>query len=302
MASTDARRGAIADGLWLPMVTPLRNDQLDLDAAQRLASHYAAAGVDGLIVLGTTGEGGLLSDAERFMLTAAVMEAVDGVLPVMAGVGGVATHAVCEQVRRLDRLPLAGYLVPPPYYLRVSDEGIAWHMRSVAGQTGKPLMLYNVPKRTGCTISPELAWRLAAHPQIVAIKECDPAGMRTLAMQDLVGVFCGDDASMLDHLLGGGQGVVPAAAHVRPDLFVRLLQDTRTGRDEAARALFRQLLPLIGLMFAEPNPAPVKAALALGGMITAEVRRPLMPASKGLMARIDEAMAVLPPMLTAEAA
>lgn len=302
MASTDTRRGAIADGLWLPMVTPLRNDQLDLDAAQRLASHYAAAGVDGLIVLGTTGEGGLLSDAERFMLTAAVMEAVDGVLPVMAGVGGVATHTVCDQVRRLDRLPLAGYLVPPPYYLRVSDEGIAWHMRSVAGQTGKPLMLYNVPKRTGCTISPELAWRLAAHPQIVAIKECDPAGMRTLAMQDLVGVFCGDDASMLDHLLGGGQGVVPAAAHVRPDLFVRLLQDTRTGRDEAARALFRQLLPLIGLMFAEPNPAPVKAALALDGMITAEVRRPLMPASKGLMARIDEAMALLPPMLAAETA
>lgn len=302
MASTDARRGAIADGLWLPMVTPLRNDQLDLDAAQRLASHYAAAGVDGLIVLGTTGEGGLLSDAERFMLTAAVMEAVDGVLPVMAGVGGVATHTVCDQVRRLDRLPLAGYLVPPPYYLRVSDEGIAWHMRSVAGQTGKPLMLYNVPKRTGCTISPELAWRLAAHPQIVAIKECDPSGMRTLAMQDLIGVFCGDDASMLDHLLGGGQGVVPAAAHVRPDLFVRLLHDTRTGRDEAARALFRQLLPLIGLMFAEPNPAPVKAALALGGTITAEVRRPLMPASKGLMARIDEAMALLPPMLAAEAA
>lgn len=302
MARIDPQRGAIADGLWLPMVTPLRNDQVDLDAAQRLASHYAATGVDGLIVLGTTGEGGLLTDAERFMLTAAVLEAVESALPVMAGVGGVATHAVCDQVRRLDRLPLAGYLVPPPYYLRVSDEGIAWHMRSVAAQTGKPLMLYNVPKRTGCTISPELAWRLAAHPQIVAVKECDPAGMRTLAMQDLIGVYCGDDASMLDHLLRGGQGIVPAAAHVRPDLFVRLLHLARTGRDEAARALFRQLSPLIGLMFAEPNPAPVKAALALAGMTTAEVRRPLMPASKSLVARIDAAIDVLPPMLTAEAA
>ncbi|RZT41148.1 4-hydroxy-tetrahydrodipicolinate synthase [Cupriavidus agavae] len=302
MARTETPRGVIADGLWLPMVTPLRNDQLDLDAAQRLASAYAAAGVDGLIVLGTTGEGGLLTDAERFMLTAAVLEAVAGAVPVMAGVGGVATHAVCDQVRRLDRLPLAGYLVPPPYYLRVSDEGIAWHMRSVAGQTNRPLMLYNVPKRTGCTISPELAWRLAAHPQIVAVKECDPAGLRTLAMQDLIGVFCGDDASMLDHLLAGGTGVVPAAAHVRPDLFVRLLQFTRTGRDEAARALFRQLSPLIELMFAEPNPAPVKAALALLGQTTAEVRRPLMPASKALMARIDAAMALLPPMATARAA
>ncbi|WP_137923281.1 4-hydroxy-tetrahydrodipicolinate synthase [Cupriavidus sp. 2SB] len=302
MPRTETQRGTVTDGLWLPMVTPLRNDQVDLDAAQRLALHYAEAGVDGLIVLGTTGEGGLLTDAERFMLTASVTEAVHGAIPVMAGVGGVATHAVCEQVRRLDRLPLAGYLVPPPYYLRVSDEGIAWHMRSIAGHTNKPLMLYNVPKRTGCTISPELAWRLAAHPQIVAIKECDPANMRTLAMQDLIGVYCGDDASMLDHLLDGGQGVVPAAAHVRPDLFVRLLQYARTGRADAARALFQQLSPLIALMFAEPNPAPVKAALALLGQATAEVRRPLMPASKALTAQIDAAMALLPPVFIAKAA
>lgn len=302
MARTEPRRGTIADGLWLPMITPLRDDQLDLDAAQRLAAHYADAGIDGLIVLGTTGEGGLLTDAERFMMTAAVLEAVGDALPVMAGVGGVATHAVCEQVRKLDRLPLAGYLVPPPYYLRVSDEGIAWHMRSVASQTARPLMLYNVPKRTGCTISPDLAWRLAAHPQIVATKECDPAALRTLAMQNRVDVFCGDDASMLDHLLRGGAGIVPASAHIRPDLFVRLLQYARTGREEAARALFRQLSPLIGLLFAEPNPAPVKAALALMGMARAEVRRPLTPASKALVAEIDAALALLPSQAIAEAA
>jgi len=302
MARSEAPRGALADGLWLPMITPLQHDCVALDTAQRLAAHYAAAGVDGLIVLGTTGEGGLLTDSERSMLAAAVLEAVDGAVPVIAGVGGVATHAVCDQVRKLDRLALAGYLVPPPYYLRVSDEGIAWHMRSVAGQTGKPLMLYNVPKRTGCTMSPELVWRLAAHPQIVAIKECDPAGLRTLAMQDRIGAFCGDDASMFDHLLRGGTGIVPAAAHVRPELFVRLLQLARTGREEAARALFRQLSPLIGLLFAEPNPAPVKAALALCGMATAEVRRPLMPASKTLVAQLDAAMALLPPAAVARAA
>lgn len=301
MARIDSQRGAIVDGLWLPMVTPMRNDQLDLDAAQRLALHYADAGVDGLIVLGTTGEGGLLTDAERFMLTAAVLEAVDGALPVMAGVGGVATHAVCDQVRRLDRLPLAGYLVPPPYYLRVSDEGIAWHMRSIAGQTARSLMLYNVPKRTGCAISPDLAWRLAAHPQIVAIKECDATGLRTLALQDRIDAFCGDDALMLEYLLRGGRGIVPASAHVRPDLFVRLLRYARTGREEAARALFRQLSPLIGLMFAEPNPAPVKAALALCGWTTPEVRRPLMQASTALTAQIDAALALLPAAL-AEAA
>jgi len=302
MPRIELARQTIADGLWLPMVTPLRNDQVDLDAVQRLASHYAAAGVDGLIVLGTTGEGGLHTDAERFMIAVATLEAVQGAVPVMAGVGGVATHAVCEQVRRLDRLDLAGYLVPPPYYLRVSDEGIAWHMRSVASHTARTLMLYNVPKRTGCTISPDLTWRLAAHPQIVAIKECDPAGMRALACQDRIDVFCGDDAAMLDHLLRGGAGIVPAAAHIRPDLFVRLLQLARTGREEAARALFRQLSPLIGLLFSEPNPAPVKAALALCGLARQEVRRPLAPASKSLVAKLDAAIALLPSAIAAQAA
>lgn len=311
MRRTDGSRGAMTDGLWLPMVTPLRSGQPDLPGVQRLASFYAAAGVDGLIILGTTGEGGLLSEPERLMVAAAALEAVQGAVPVMAGVGGVDTRSVCEQVRRLDRFDLAGYLVPPPYYLRVSDEGIAWHVGRVASQTARPLMLYNVPKRTGCTISPDLARRLAAHPQVVAIKECDPAGLRALSGQAPLAaslaahpalplaaplaVFCGEDAAMLDHLLAGGAGVVPATAHIRPDLFVRLLQLVRTGREEAARALFRQLAPLIGLMFAEPNPAPVKAALALCGLARAEVRRPLTPATRALVARIEAAIALLPP-------
>ncbi|WP_454764936.1 4-hydroxy-tetrahydrodipicolinate synthase [Cupriavidus campinensis] len=288
----------IAGGLWLPMITPLRNGQPDLGVAQQLAAHYADAGVDGLILLGTTGEGGLLTEAERLMVTAAVMEAVQGIVPVMAGVGGVDTRSVCEQVRTLDRFDLAGYLVPPPYYLRVSDEGIAWHVRRVASQTARPLMLYNVPKRTGCTLSPALALRLAGHPQVAAIKECDLTGLRALAIQDRLGVFCGDDAAMLEHLLAGGAGVVPATAHIRPDLFVRLLQLVRTGREEAARALFRQLSPLIDLMFAEPNPAPVKAALALAGLARAEVRRPLTPATRALVARIEATLAQLPPAVS----
>lgn len=285
----------IGDGLWLPLVTPLRHGAPDLRAAQQLAAHYAGAGVDGLIVLGTTGEGGLLTEAERLMVTAAVLEVAQGSMPVMAGVGGVDTRSVCEQVRTLDRFDLAGYLVPPPYYLCVSDEGIAWHVRRVASQTARPLMLYNVPKRTGSTISPALALRLADHPQVVAIKECDRAGLRALVGQDALRVFCGEDAAMLDHLLAGGAGVVPAAAHIRPDLFVRLLQLARTGRDEAARALFRQLSPLIDLMFAEPNPAPVKAALALAGLARAEVRQPLTPATRALTARLEATMALLPP-------
>lgn len=301
MPHTDGPRG----GLWLPMITPMRGGEPDLDCAQRLAAWYAAEGVDGLIVLGTTGEGGLLSDAERLSLTEAVCEAVRGAVPVMAGVGAVDTRAVCEQVRRLERFDLAGYLVPPPYYLRVSDEGIAWHVRRVASQTPRALMLYNVPKRTGTSISASLALRLAAHGQVCAIKECDPANMRALAAPSHrhagLDVYCGEDAAMLDHLLAGGAGAVPAAAHVRPDLFVQLLRLARAGDAAGARALFERLLPMITLLFAAPNPAPVKAALALCGLACDEVRLPLTPVDTALVARIEAALAQLPPRMSLHA-
>ncbi|MCY0856565.1 4-hydroxy-tetrahydrodipicolinate synthase [Cupriavidus sp. D39] len=280
--------------LWLPLVTPMQGGEPDLACAQRLAAHYVASGVDGLVILGTTGEGGLLTPDERLMFTAAVLEAVDGALPVLAGVGGVDTRVVCEQVRRLDRFDLAGYLVPPPYYLRPGDEGIAWHVERVADATWRPLMLYNVPKRTGCNMSPALVQQLAAHPRIVAVKECDAAGLRELAGNDRLAVFCGEDAAMLDHLLAGGDGVVPACAHIRPDLFVRLLQLVAQGRVAAARALFASLAPLISLLFSEPNPAPVKTALALCGLAGSEVRRPLAPASRALRERLDQVIASLP--------
>ncbi len=281
-------------GLWLPMVTPMRDGEPDLACAQRLATHYVEAGLHGLVILGTTGEGGLLTEAERLSFTAAVLEAVDGAVPVLAGVGGVDTRAVCEQVRRLDRFDLAGYLVPPPYYLRASDEGMAWHYTRVAAASWRPLMLYNVPQRTGSSVSPALACRLAEHPQIVAIKECDRNGLRALAGTQRLAVFCGEDAALLDHLMAGGTGAVPACAHIRPDLFLRLWQLVQTGRHEAARALFAQLEPLIRLMFLEPNPVPVKAALALSGLAGAEARRPLMPASRALVSQLAQALEALP--------
>jgi 4-hydroxy-tetrahydrodipicolinate synthase len=280
--------------MWLPMVTPMRGGALDLRAAARLAERYARAGVDGLVILGTTGEGGLLSPKERREFAATVLEAVHGIVPVMAGVGGVDTRAVCEQVRHLDHLDLAGYLVPPPYYLRPSEAGIAWHFAEVLKATLRPLMLYNVPRRTGCSMSLALMQSLLAHPRIVAVKECDAANLRELARKQPFPVFCGEDARMLDHCLAGGAGAVPASAHVRPDLFVRLMHLAETGRRLAAGALFSQLQPLVSLMFSEPNPAPVKAALAIEGWIEPDVRLPMYPASKALWQRLETALALLP--------
>ncbi|QQX88160.1 4-hydroxy-tetrahydrodipicolinate synthase [Cupriavidus necator] len=286
-------------GIWVPMVTPMRAGSLDLPAAARLAERYLEAGVNGLIILGTTGEGSLLSTHERQVFTAAVLEAVHSELPVMAGVGAVDTRAVCAQVAQLDAFDLAGYLVPPPCYLRPSDEGIAWHFNEVARATERPLMLYNVPKRTGCAMSPALIRSLLAQPQISAVKECDAGNLRALVNDPHVTVLCGEDAALLGHLLAGGAGVIAASSHIRPDLFVRLLHLAQTGRLRAARALFAKLAPLISLMFAEPNPAPVKAALALSGMISPETRLPLLPASSALVQRLEEAIALLPPLSAA---
>ncbi|XYJ92183.1 Dihydrodipicolinate synthase DapA (plasmid) [Cupriavidus necator] len=212
-----------------------------------------------------------------------------------AGFSAYDTRTVCSQIAELDALELAGYLVPPPYYLRPSDEGITWHFNEVARATDRPLMLYNVPKRTGCAMSPQLIRSLLAHPQIAAVKECDAGNLAALSGDPHTTVLCGEDAAMLDHLLGGGVGVIAASSHIRPDLFIRLLHLAQTGNFDAARALFTRLAPLISLMFSEPNPAPVKAALALSGAISPETRLPLRPASSGLVQRLEEAMALLPP-------
>jgi len=287
-------RHATAWGLWLPMVTPMRGTALDLPAAARLAEHYVRSGVGGLIILGTTGEGALLTTEERQVFGATVLEAVNGAVPVMAGTGAVDTRAVCEQVRELEGFDLAGYLVPPPYYLRPSDVGIAWHFAEVLKATRRPLMLYNVPKRTGCSMSLALTESLLADSCIVAVKECDTANLRAVAGRRRFPVFCGEDVSLLEHLQAGGAGAVPASAHIRPDLFVRLFHLAEAGRRIAAHALFSQLAPMISLMFAEPNPAPVKTALAIEGWIEPDVRQPLQPATKALRHRIEEAMALLP--------
>jgi len=299
VAGAPSRRRVMPWGMWLPMVTPMRAGAIDLPATSRLVEHYVRSGLDGLIILGTTGEGSLLSGDERRRVAAAVLEAAAGALPVMAGVGAVDTRDVCRQVRELDSLDLAGYLVPPPFYLRVSEAGMLWHVGEVLKATGRPLMLYNVPKRTGSSMPVRLAERLLAHPQVVAVKECDAANLRALSHKPGAAVLCGEDAAMLDHLLAAGAGAVPASAHIRPDLFVQLFRLAQTGHTMAAGALFAKLSRLIFLLFAEPNPAPVKAALALEGRIAAEVRLPLQPVSQSLMGGLEEAMSILPPMKTA---
>lgn len=281
------------EGLWLPMVTPMRGGRVDLDAAQALARYYRNAGIAGLVLFGSTGEGNLLSMPEKIEMIEAI-NSDSHALPLVLGVGGVDTRGVATAVRRLDRYAPAGYMIPPPYYLGPSQAGILWHYRQIAWATERPIILYNIPKRAGVAMTVETMEALAVLPNFGAVKECNPTVLAALNARGRLNALCGEDLALLDHFLAGGRGAIPAAAHLYPERFVALMALAQSGDAQAARECFDPLRPLIRLLFSEPNPAPVKRALAMQGLIADELRLPMMPASRELSARLRRALDLIP--------
>ncbi|EHK67921.1 4-hydroxy-tetrahydrodipicolinate synthase family protein [Achromobacter arsenitoxydans] len=282
----------VFEGIWLPMVTPMRGGHIDLDAAQALARYYRNAGIAGLVLFGSTGEGNLVSMPEKIDMIEAIASDPHA-LPLVFGAGGVDTRGVAAAVRRLDKYAPAGYLVPPPYYLGPSQAGILWHYRQIAWATQRPIILYNIPKRAGVTMTVETMEALAALPNFGAVKECNPSVLSALNARRRLDALCGDDLALLDHFLAGGRGAIPAAAHVYPERYVEVMQLARNGHAEAARQMFEPLRGLARLLFSEPNPAPIKRALYLQGLIADELRMPMMPASRELGARLQRAMGLV---------
>lgn len=281
------------DGLWLPMITPLRDNYIDLAAMQALARRYARAGVAGFVLFGSTGEGNLISMKEKFLACDAVRAAAPQV-PIMLAVGGVEPLGVYQSIRKLERLQPDAWLVPPPYYLRPAPDGIIWHYRQIAWATRLPVVIYDVPKRTGAQLSVELIEYLCAHTGCVAVKECDALTLAALNARRRLPNLCGEDALFLDHFLQGGSGAITAAAHVRPDIFHVVMLLAQRRQAEAARTLFATLKPVIRLLYQEPNPGPIKRHLAAAGLIADELRLPMTPASDELAARLAQAVARLP--------
>ena len=282
----------VFEGIWLPMVTPMRAGHVDCEAAQALARYYRNAGIAGLVLFGSTGEGNLLSLPEKIDMIEAIRTDPHA-LPLVFGAGGVDTRGVAAAIRRLDKLSPAGYLVPPPYYVCPSQQGILWHYRQIAWATERPVILYNIPKRAGVAMTVETMETLAALPQFGSVKECNPSLLSALNARGRMDVLCGEDMAFLDHFQMGGRGAIPAAAHLYPERYVEVMQLARDGHAEAARELFEPLRGLIRLLFAEPNPAPIKRALALQGLITDELRPPMTSASRELSARLQRAMSVV---------
>ena len=206
--------------------------------------------------------------------------------------GAADTREVCAQIRHYERWNSAGYLVPPPYYVCPSQAGLRWHYTQVAASTSRAVVLYNVPKRTGVAIAPHTALVLAEQANIVAIKECVADNFGALQGGPL-DVLSGDDSALLDCLVHGGAGGILAGAHIRPELFVALVEHHRAGRVDEARRLAHALAPLAALLFAEPNPAPVKALLAEAGHIGEQTRAPILPVTESLRRRLAAAVQTL---------
>lgn len=283
------------EGIWLPLITPFRDGSVDLSAAARLAAHYAGAGVYGLVVCGTTGEAATLSDDEQRQLLAAVIEAAGPRCPVAMGLSGNDTAAAAAAARRLDDYPLAALLVTAPYYVRPSQDGIRRHFEAIAAATRHPIILYNIPYRTGVNVDIDTVRALAANPQFVAIKESggNLAQLMDLLRETPLRVLSGEDHLIFTACALGAHGAIAAAAHVRPELFVRLFESLRGGRLAEARALHERLLPVVRLLFSEPNPGPIKAVLAAQGWIADELRLPMTPASAACRAQLAAALAAI---------
>lgn len=270
------------EGIWIPVVTPFRNGIVDLDAAQRLAVDFADSGMHGLVVCGTTGEAAALDEDEQTAMLCAVHEAVGSRCPVVMGIGGSDTRAVVAKVARCNQYKAAGYLISAPSYVRPSQQGILLHFQAISAATDPPIILYNIPARTGVNIEQATIMALSVNPNFVAIKRCggNLSKMTDIINNTLLRVLCGDDALIFATLCLGGHGAISAAAHIRPDLYVQIFDLVRAGKIEQARAVFNALLPLIRLLFTEPNPGPVKAALALQRRIREELRLPMTPISQ----------------------
>ncbi len=291
---------SIFQGIWIPIVTPFTgvDNALDLAGVARLTEHLISHGVDGLIVGATTGESATMTQAEHDQLLATVLATSAGRCPIMVGISGSNTAEVVATIRHYNAVQgLTGFLMSAPAYVRPSQEGIRLHFEAAARATDLPIAIYNIAYRTGVNIELATLQALSQNPQFVAVKESGNGNVPQLYNQinhTTLNILSGEDNMIFICSCLGGQGAISAAAHIRPDLYRQMHDLVQQGRLAEARQINDLLQPLIQLLFSEPNPAPVKAALAIMGLISDQVRLPMTAASVQCKAQLA---ALLPDVL-----
>ncbi|MFS7221012.1 4-hydroxy-tetrahydrodipicolinate synthase [Rahnella inusitata] len=270
-------------GIWVPLVTPFRQGEIDFSALKSLCIRMLKRGVDGVVVCGTTGEAPMLTKEEQLQVLDAVLEIVPGNQVIM-GLSGTHMPVIREMQDAISRRPVAGFLVPAPYYIRPSQPALVAWFTEIADNASVPVMLYNIPYRTGVQMELDTLRQLAKHPRITAIKDCGGSIDLTLSLiaDGELDVLCGEDVQIFATLSLGGAGAIAASSHIFPEEFVALIKQFKEGDLIAARQTFFGLLPMIRLMFSAPNPAAIKFALSLDGLMANELRSPMLPAPENV--------------------
>lgn len=283
------------------MVTPFAADgSIDLELAASLADHLVRNGSDGLVLCGTTGESPTLSWDEEHAFFAAVKGAVGGRAKLIAGCGSNCTAEAVAATAKAAELGADGALVVVPYYNKPPQDGLEAHFRAVAAAApALPLMLYNIPGRTGTSLAPDTTSRLMDLPNVVSFKAASGTTEEVSALRALCGdrlaIYSGDDALTLPMLAVGAVGVVSVASHLAGPQISAMISAFLAGDHAAALALHEQLLPLCKALFCTTNPIPVKAALELSGWPVGAPRLPLLPANDDVKQRLSATLAALRP-------
>jgi len=282
-------------GCGTALVTPFaRDESIDEGALARLVDYQIEGGVDFLVSCGTTGESVTMSDDEQAHVIDLTIKASAGRVPVVAGAGGYNTREAIHRVKRYAELGADAILSVTPYYNKPTQEGLYEHYRAIADASPAPIVLYNVPGRTGCNLEPATVARLARVERIIGIKEASgnisQIGEIASLVESSFRIFAGDDSVVLPVTALGGVGVISVASNLLPRPVSDLAHACLAGLFEQARALNRALLPIFKAMFIETSPIPVKAALAMIGMIEEVYRLPLVPLAESNRARLKQAL------------
>jgi 4-hydroxy-tetrahydrodipicolinate synthase len=282
-------------GTFTALVTPFRNGGVDLAALEKLIEAQIAAGITGVVAVGTTGESPTLTHAEREEVISTTVRVAKKRCMVFAGTGSYSTRDAVDAIRAAQKLGVDGALVVAPYYNKPSQEGLFRHFKTIAEASSLPIMLYNIPGRCGVDIGADTVVRLAgACKNIVSIKEASGSVERVSELRAKLPneftILSGDDSLTLPFMAVGAVGIVSVASNLIPAEVCALVRSVESGDLKAAEQLHRRLFPIFKDLFIEPNPVPVKTALGWRGVISAEVRLPLCEMTEPNQARLRKTL------------
>jgi 4-hydroxy-tetrahydrodipicolinate synthase len=281
-------------GSIVALVTPFKNGKIDWQSLESLVEFHIQNGTNGIVPCGTTGESATLDHVEHHDVIKAVVKAVKKRVPVIAGTGSNSTHEAIELTIGAERAGADGALLISPYYNRPMQEGIYQHYKKVAESVGIPLIVYNIPARTGSKIEPETLARLSEIKNVAGVKEATGSVDQAIDVIRLCGdrlaVYSGEDSLTYSLMALGGKGVISTVANIAPKAMAELAGACLKGEWERGRDLQLKLIPLIHAVFIETNPIPAKTALGLMGKCTDELRLPLTPMAEGNVKKLRQAM------------